>query len=105
MAASRFFGMFPQTEDCEVVALGGTAREYDILTLGSDNGRNLVTGFLNGLLGAGSKLVRAAAGVAELLAHVNQELPLHFRIDRRRCVAIKIYWHCLFVNNFCLLNC
>lgn len=100
VAASGFLGVSAQAEDCEVVALGGSAGEDDVLALGFDHGGNLVARALHRLLGAVAVFMRAAAGVPEFLAHINEKFPLNLRVNRGGGVAIQIDGgrHGLYVN-------
>ena len=80
-----------QPEDGQVVALGRAAGEDDLVWLGIDDCGDLLAGAVDAFLGGLAVGVGPAAGVAELLGKVGQDLGLDPRVDRGGGVAVQVH--------------
>ena len=89
-------GGLGQTEDGQVVALGRAAREHDVAAGGVDHGRDLLASLFDGPAGAAAVVVRAAAGVAELVVQKAQHRLPHARVEGRGRGAVEIDSHARF---------
>ena len=76
--------------DGQVVALGRAARENNFLGRGTDQGRDLIAGFLDGRFRFPSIRMAATGGIPELLREVRQHGLDHARIDPRRGVVVHV---------------
>src|SRR5262249_23075618 len=74
----------------EVVGLGGTAREDDVLRLGVDEPGDLLATRLDGLLGLPPESVAPAGGVPEHAAEVRHHRLEHPRVQGRRGVVVHV---------------
>ena len=89
----RVAGRSGQAENREVVAFGRAAREDHVAARAADDRGDPIARLFDGGPGAPAELVRAAAGVAEVVVEVAQHLGADPRIERRRRGAIEIDGH------------
>ena len=80
-----------ETDEREIVALGGTTGEDDLRCVRrADRGREALAGDRHRLLGAPSKDVPRARGVAEILAPVGRHRVDDARVDGRGRVVVQV---------------
>ena len=82
-----------QAQNRQVVAFRRAARENHIPAAARDDGGDAVAGLFDGGPGATPELMRAAAGIAEVLVQVPQHLGADPRIQRGRRGTIEIDSH------------
>src|SRR5215469_11245678 len=89
LLASRF-AVTGKTEYGQVVALGRTAREDDLLGLRRHDCCHFLAGAADSVLRDLTVAVGATAGVAELVTHEGHYLVRHPRIDWSRGVEVQV---------------
>src|SRR5690606_1660929 len=93
MKAPPFSSFRFESEDCDIVALGGTAGENDLVSFGIYDTSDLIPRLLNCLFCTRPVLMRSATSIPEFLSGVLDKSLGHTGIDWGRGIAVQISGH------------